>query len=79
MKENMNMLKLTFRKLYKKLKNKIEISERATYNISLQLKSDGNTLEDEENINYLTEFKLSERNTLGKLLFDSSFSQSICQ
>ena len=66
--KKVKLLKLTFRKLYIKFKNKIEISERATYNISLQLKSYDNTLKDEENLNYLTGFKLSERNASGKLL-----------
>ena len=84
MKENMKkgrkkveLLKLTFRKFYKKLTNKIEISERATYNIFLQLKSDDNT-EDEENLNYLTKFKVSERNASGKhLLIPPSPCQSV--
>ena len=71
------LLKLTFRKLYKKWKNKIKISQRATYNISLRLKSDDNT-EDEENLNYLTKFKVSERNASGKhLLIPPSPCQSV--
>ena len=47
--ERLTFLKLTFRKLCKKLKDKMEISERATYNISLQLKSYEDILVDEEN------------------------------
>ena len=69
MKENMKkgrkkveLLKLFFRKFYKKLRNKIEISERATYNISVQLQSCDNTLEDEECFGYLTRFNLWESN-----------------
>ena len=64
--KKVELLKLTFRKLYKKLKNKIEISERATYNISVQLQSCDNTLEDEECFGYLTRFNLWESNVSGK-------------
>ena len=48
------LLKLTFRKLWKKLKNKIKRSEGDTYNISLQFKS-CEDLEDKEDLDY---FKL---------------------
>ena len=51
--KKIKMLNLTFRKLYKKLKNKIEISKGASYNISVQLKSCEETLGDEVNSDYL--------------------------
>ena len=85
--KKVELSKLTFRKLYKKLKNKIEISERATYNISVQLQSCDNTLEDEECFGYLTRFNLWENNVSGNtfyislkhIVFNSPFSLSIHQ
>ena len=63
------VLKLTCRKLYKKLRNKIRSSERATYNISVQLQSCDNTLEDEESFDYLTRFNVWESKVSGNTLF----------
>ena len=53
--KKIELLKLTFIKLCKKLKKKNKISDGATYNISLQSKY-CEDLEDEENIDYLTRF-----------------------
>ena len=62
------VLKLTFRKLYKKLINKLE-HQRATYNISVQLQSCDNTLEDEESFDYLTRFNVWESKVSGNTFF----------
>ena len=76
MKENMKkgrkkaeLLKFTFRKFYKKLRNKIRASEKATYNISVQLQSCDNTLEDEESFDYLTRFNVWESMVSGNTFF----------
>ena len=63
--KKIKLLKLIFRKLYKKLKNEIEISEGATYNVSLQLKYCEETLGGEGN--YLTRFELCK----GKVLYNT--------
>jgi hypothetical protein len=60
------LLKITFRKLYKKLINKIEKSERATYSISVKLQSRDNMLEDGESFGYLDRFYLWESKVSGK-------------
>ena len=59
--KKIELLCLTFKKLYMKLRNKMEISEGATYNISLQLKS-CEDLEDKEDLDY---FKLLESKVSG--------------
>ena len=49
--KKIELLCLTFKKLYMKLRNKMEISEGAPYNISIQLKTGEETL---GNSDYLT-------------------------
>ena len=65
--KTVELLKQTFRKLYKKMINKIEISERATYNISVELKPHNNCMQDAES---LTVSKPNERNASGNLFLN---------
>ena len=48
----MQLFKFACRKLYKKLKKKMEISEKATYKISLELKYSYGDTEAEEEFSY---------------------------
>ena len=68
--KKIEMLNLTFRNLYKKLKNKIEISKGASYNISVQLKSCEKTLGDEGDSDYVTRSKPRK----GKVLCNTIYS-----